>query len=258
MGSQSLLAAIEPDRTGQVLKGVLELRGEINPAMVQRFREAVDHGGVTALRITSLNGYNVDALVIGSLVHELNIAVIVRDICAGPCATYIFVGARQRSIEPGGLVAFQNTIKSSSVVIGIASRALGVPNSAEPVYAKYAAMEERFYRRIGVDTRLIQDIRLAIQPRCATLRRDGGSTNWTVPNNYALWVPTRSYLQSVGVAFAGDWPASRRQATALASRLLQREVLKFVRFGDEDNLHRSGDKPYSPDDLQDCVMEEVR
>jgi hypothetical protein len=104
---------------------------------------------------------------------------------------------------------------------------------------------------------MLLDVQAAIQPTCVIFERNPNHVGWNATATYILWVPTREYLKSVGVEFEGDWPTSRRQMLRMAGRNVRDTGLEEIRFGDEDNRRRNGQKKYSLEDLRQCVVDEL-
>ncbi len=101
------------------------------------------------------------------------------------------------------------------------------------------------------------DILVALQPRCVIVDRNagGGHMNWNTSGTYIMWVPTRSYLDTAGVQFEGDWPSSRSEMSRLADDFLKRQAVSLIRFGDDDHRRVRKDKPYSLERLKQCVTD---
>lgn len=239
----------------QLDKGVLELRGPIDAAMRERF-EAMLGPEIKTVRITSQGGQIIDALRIGAIIQSREIDVVVRDFCTGACAHYIFIAGHHRKLEDGALVGFMNTIKSSAAVLAMATDTLQVRNTIEGVTGQYAYLEEELYRKRGVDTALLTDPAVAMQPSCVILKREGRAVSWNTSSNYMMWVPSRQYLKDAGVEFEGDWPKSAFWLGGVANRHLRVRAAAAVRYADDDPRHDKKDAPYSLERLRKCVLDE--
>jgi hypothetical protein len=248
---------IDLEGNGQLTNGVLELRGPIDQAMRQRFEEAVATGNVTTIRITSLGGDIPQALQMAATIRARDINVVVRELCLGACAQYLFVAAHKRKLEPRSLVAFMNTLKSYGVILGMATQTLEVQNTIESAMDRLAAVEEDLYRQRGVAASLLVDPQLALQPSCVILRRNGTSMSWTMSSTYLMWVPSRQYLKAAGVEFEGDWPKSHFTLGGLVFHYMHGGDSRFVRFGDDDHLRSKKQKPYSLEEIRKCVLDEL-
>jgi hypothetical protein len=244
-------------RNGVVTDGVLVLRGRIDQTMRERFLAVVDSEHVTTVKITSPGGEILDALGIANAIQTRGIDVVVHGLCTGACAQYILVAGKQRRLEKESLVGFMITIKSAASILGLATDELQVQNKAGPALGQLAALEEDLYRRSGVSTSLLMDPHVALQPRCVTLRRSDRGISWNMNATYIMWVPTRAYLEAAGLKFEGDWPKSRFWLGGRTFHYLKLRSGPFVRFGDKDPLRSKKDKPYSLDQVQECVLEEV-
>jgi hypothetical protein len=242
---------------GVVTDGVLVLRGRIDQAMRERFMEAVNTEHVTTVKITSPGGEILEALNMANVIQARGIDVVVHGLCTGACAQYILVAGKQRRLEKESLVGFMITIKSAASILGLATDELQVQNKAGPALGQLAALEEDLYRRSGVSTSLLMDPHVALQPRCVTLRRSDRGISWNMNATYIMWVPTRAYLEAAGLKFEGDWPKSRFWLGGRTFHYLKLRSGPFVRFGDKDPLRSKKDKPYSLDQVQECVLEEV-
>jgi ankyrin repeat protein len=247
---------IRMEKNGQLKDGVLELRGPIDAVMRQRFEEAVAAGGLTTVRITSPGGEIVHALRIGAIMQARDIDVIVHDLCAGACAQYIFIAGRKRRLERESLVGFMNTIKSSSIVLAMATEALQVRNTVSATAERLVALEEELYRKRGVSAALLVDPMVALQPRCVLLKREGTAMGWNTTSNYMMWVPSRDYLTAAGVEFEGDWPKSDFQLGGLKFTYMKLRYSRSVRFADDDPLRSKKQQPYTLDQLSKCVLDE--
>lgn len=246
-----------PIASDEVTDGVLDLRGPVNKAMRELFNNAVARADVTTVRISSQGGDAVEAIQIGTTMQARGIDVVVRGMCLGSCAQYIFIAGRRRQIEPGGLVAFMASIKSEATLIGIATDTLEVRNPLDSTFTRFEAAELELYHQSGVSEALLMDSEIARQPRCVTMRRRGSVMNWNTTSTYRLWVPTREYLQMAGVEFEGEWPATRAYMLDLADHFLRSNTVRIIRFGDEDHLHHWWQKKYSLEKLRECVLDEL-
>lgn len=240
-----------------VTDGILELRGRINTAMRERLEQAVEGGNLTTIRITSHGGEIFDALRMGAMIQGRNIDVVVRDLCLGACAHYIFVAGRHRRLEKNSLVGFMVTLKSGGMVLAKAMETLAVENPAASAMDGLASAEEELYRRRGVAAALLVDPHLAMQPKCVIMRRQGSSLSWNMPTNYYMWVPSRQYLKAAGVEFEGDWPKSHFNLGGLSGRHLKTGVSKVIRYDDDDHLRSRKQRPYRLEDLTQCVLDEL-
>jgi hypothetical protein len=249
---------IEPD-TGPVLvrDGVLELRGKIDGAMRERFEQAVAAGNLTTVRITSHGGEVFDALRMAQVIQTRGIDVAVRDLCTGACAHYIFVAGRNRKLEKNSLVGFMNTFTSTGRLLDMATDTMEVENPGRVMTSQLASIEAELYKRRGVAAALLLDPNIAMQPKCAILRREGRGVSTNLTAQYLMWVPSRQYLKVAGVEFQGDWPKSHFNVGGLSGSHLKNGNSRWIRYGDDDHLRPKKQKPYRLEDFTQCVLDEL-
>jgi hypothetical protein len=214
----------------------ITLRGDIDQAMLESFRRQL-RTTTSTVRITSAGGLSAPALLIAEDIARLQLTVVVSGLCASSCAQLIFVAGKRRVVEPGSIILFHNSI-ASMVLLG---EKIGHSAPAGWIH-QFRALQGReaeLYRRRGVSAQALLDPEYAMMPRCIAFRRTfDGRLEWTVIRLYRGWVPTRAYMEAVGIQFTGPWPKSRQEVETLLVPFSPTNG-RYVRFGDEDHLKSS-------------------
>ena len=204
-GGASSWAASQPgvSKSGTTIT----IGGTITPEVRGEFLRLLDRRSKTVV-VNSGGGDSVAAMDIGREIRKRNLQVIVRRACLAACAHFIFLAARERSVEPLSLVIFQTTATSLAKLV--ASAPARDRRAAEAALLPRKEAEERYMRELGIPAAILTEPQLQLQTGCYRFARGSGGAAGDVEFSRAFvgWVPTRAYLAQRSIRVSGYWPAT--------------------------------------------------
>jgi hypothetical protein len=191
------------------------------------------------LVITSTGGDARDALAFAEFVQKSHLDVVVRDYCNSGCAQYVFVAGKRKIVEPGALVAFHGTPSAMED----AFRRSPIKEGAIE-FRRYAAAEQRFYRRLAIDKKLLLMSESALQTICVTRTSGKVATptdRYAIARKFVVYVPSLQMMNKLGVyGIEGQWPNSQNELNGIVKALPFNDKF-LVRFVDDKpegaNIH---------------------
>jgi len=214
----AMLCAAAP-LAAQAAQGGTEipLSGHINAAMAGRVHAALGNGKPHVIRITSSGGEDAPALAIAADIARSRSSLVVDGICAGPCATYLFIAATRRSVQPGGLVIFTASATSRLAMVPLQRR-----GEISRSYADTAQQEARLLREARVSAAMLLEPQLGLEPKCWSLtsRDNMGKAYINYQARAVGWTPSRAYMARAGLKIAGYWPEAEPQFQAALQKAL--------------------------------------
>lgn len=106
LGTQSANAAEYAIK--RIDSSTLSFRGKIVEGSAQELMSQLTTE-TRLLQITSQGGSQVEAILMGKLLSEQNMTLVVDQYCIAACANYVFLGAKNKFLQPASLLGFQNT-----------------------------------------------------------------------------------------------------------------------------------------------------
>lgn len=156
------------------------------------------------LIISSEGGKSKPALKIARIIQKRGIKVTARKLCLSACASYIWMAGSERSVEKNTLLAFHGSALS---LVSFYNKAIiqryRVSKSHE--ITQDAAAERDLYQSLGIDPQLLVVASFARGLRCLHIsERTDGSLAVNPAFDAIGYIPTKSFLESYGVAVSGD------------------------------------------------------
>jgi hypothetical protein len=179
------------------------LNGHINADMAARLHAVLNDGKSHVLRVNSSGGEDAPTLALAEDIRRNHVPVIVDGLCAGPCASYLFIAASRRTVQSGALVIFAASTTSRLAMVPPA-RAKEVGGD----YTRIAQAEKQFLIDAHANAALLLEPQLQLQTQCYSLtsRDRGGKAYVNYKAGFIGWVPSRTYLARAGVPVHGFWP----------------------------------------------------
>ncbi|MFZ6687002.1 hypothetical protein ACO0K0_04565 [Undibacterium sp. SXout11W] len=134
----------------------LVVKGEVNEALFQKIKNYVDAGGKTIV-VTSEGGDARFGQQIAMTIVDKDISVVVRKYCLSSCANYLFLGAKNKQLEPDSILGFHGGVPTSYDDKKGSEVDLKQENLLKEQLATLVNAEQGFFKKIGVDHQLISD-----------------------------------------------------------------------------------------------------
>jgi hypothetical protein len=178
---------------------------------LEKFPDIFDDA-VTTVIVRISYGDPTPALILGEIIHIRKLRLVVREFCLGVCASYLFLAAEHRSIEPMSIVAFSETVPSLMEMLKPVQR-----DKLGKLGRFHYSSDPFFFNEIGTPPSLLYQPHVERGVECYYWKTTDSGTIIEVNYNsrYTGWIPQRRYLESQGVHFDGFWPdneAELRQA----------------------------------------------
>ncbi|HKD48700.1 MAG TPA: hypothetical protein VKB67_13520 [Rhizomicrobium sp.] len=189
----------------------ISMSGHIDGAMAARLHTVLTDGKSHTLRVKSSGGDDLPALALAYDIRRAHAAIVVDGLCAGPCASDLFVAASERRVMPGGLVIFGATAASRLAMVP-PNRSIEV----SPSYAEAARQETQLATEARANPALLLEPQLELQTQCYSLtsHNPAGRAYINYQSQFVGWTPSRIYLAHAGVKVSGFWPTSEAQFQA--------------------------------------------
>lgn len=201
-------------------------QGDTDREMIEFFKEASSLG-IKEITISSFGGRESSALAIADIVSRDEISLTVRGFCTSSCAIYLLPAARSVHIEPNSIIAVHS---NSYGMLELGYVTDDVPNEVKLNHKNSIEL----FKETNTDLRLLKESTDQIELRCIKSDPDTGKRR--IFGQYDNWVPTASFMRSVGVDFTGFWPADEKEARSVFFEYFKPDTK--VKFGNPEPIER--------------------
>ena len=181
--------------------GAVRISGDITRRMATALAPLLATGQVRELIVNSFGGDETSALQIAQQIRQRHIDIVVDGVCAGACASYIFVAGINRTLQPDSAVIFSDT-SSSLIDLGAQDLKPGLSG-----YRDNDRQARQLYQLAGVDPTLLLQPQIEMATSCYGAPSLPG-TPISYSSRFSGWVPTLDYLNAIGVRIGGHWPTT--------------------------------------------------
>lgn len=195
------------------LDSSIQFQGPITAESVHNFAELVSDPkfrNAQWVEITSAGGDAFAGMEMGRVIRARHLGVRVLGFCVSACAQYVFLAARKRHVEPGGLVLFHNNLGMIKKLHGD-----GGDHEGSEVFAPLVAQEDAFMAEIGARQGLTAMSIDALRPVCFLVdetKTVGNPKRYGFAANFvAFGIPKSTVEGMTGVPVTGYWPMDRNQ-----------------------------------------------
>ncbi len=132
--------------------------GPIDWYGVHRLQSLAGKHALRVLEVDSRGGDAEAAMALGYWIHQHKLNLEVTRLCLENCANYLFPAARNKLIQPGAIVAWQGNLQYQlqQQLNPAANQPQPAPLPVDELNAlrKQVSLEEIFFKRLGVDSRV--------------------------------------------------------------------------------------------------------
>lgn len=209
------------------LRSPARISGAVDAAFLQKTKEAISTGH-NKLIVTSTGGDPSYGIKIAKLLLEHEITVVVRGVCLSACASYIFLPASHRVIEPRSIVGFHHDSYSFSEHLLENERPLNpqLASDREETLWLHAQRDELMWRELSMAAlNKLKPIKIQ-EARCESI--DGSDSTkvgpcFSIRAIYQIWIPTTQDYKRFNISV--DFRAPVASQEFAASRILCGEGL---------------------------------
>ena len=180
-----------------------DLEGRVDEKM-EAAAAALKYPPGTYITVESYGGKTVSGYRIAKILRQKGLGVEVRHLCLSACAGMIFVGAPQRRILPGGVVAFHG---SDAGFLLFSRQSLG--KDVPPIYSQtrlVSAYEMSLYRSAGVHPSLLYAQYAKAGKICFSSddREVPSKGTFVLGTRITAYAPSSATLRNFGVEVEGE------------------------------------------------------
>ncbi len=187
----------------------IKLTGSIEKGSFEEYTTLAKDGYKT-LTLASEGGVSAIALRIAEDVQARDVAVVIKGGCFSACANYLAIAGDSLTVECGAILSWHGSAFNSEPDRA-SMAAAGLPNELIEMNAKwvadFAARERAFFRRAGVDRRLLEDSTAIIAEEgienTVSFTFDEETGSYTTTKSAAFWIPKPSVLEDYGIDTSG-------------------------------------------------------
>jgi hypothetical protein len=177
--------------------------GYIDRAAVDRFEASLHREGVDTVVLRSPGGIDLEAIRAGNIILDHGLNVRVEEYCISACASFMLPAGGRRIIEPNAIVSWHLTAATTCLLLECRS----TRNPDRRRLLTYLEPSLALYRRANVDPRIFTDQITAHDALCYLSRERDGRIEYSIRVGYEHWVPSRRYMDAIGLDVEGDWPS---------------------------------------------------